>query len=367
MLEIWILNVGKGDSIVLKNTTKDNQSYAIIDSNKGPGGNIKGLDKLIELGAKHLSFVSLTHPHADHYTGLYDILDHYQGNIDELYTFPVDSQSIKRLHNLATIYNEIIKETKSTNLQSQLKEFVRILHYAKNKFTGTWYEATGGYSKIFPVGFSDEIDFTILSPLPKAKGDFFRRIDLKDKSIIENNDLNELSLSFSIIYNGIEVILGGDVPKKVWDEHKQWTKSNTKLNGVVVKLPHHGSKHDCTESVLDYLYGIEGDKYACISAIGNKHHPHEDTLKLLSIKNIKPYCTNLSLNCSSVRSPIFGGNKLDAELVRHINMYLAPSNNAPCQGDIHITISDAGVLDISKEHPNNCLYHDNFDMLFNNS
>jgi hypothetical protein len=84
------LKVGQGDSIVVN---FPDESWAVIDSNIPPGQETPpALQLLRHHHVKKLFFVCLTHPHADHFTGLAQVLESFEGQIDEFWGFPVDSQ-----------------------------------------------------------------------------------------------------------------------------------------------------------------------------------------------------------------------------------------------------------------------------------
>lgn len=86
MLRIHVLNVGHGDSIVLEHEDNGARSFGVIDSNGVLGQDPPALVKLRALGAKRLSFVALTHPHADHFVGLHRILKEFDGEVGRIYT-----------------------------------------------------------------------------------------------------------------------------------------------------------------------------------------------------------------------------------------------------------------------------------------
>ena len=99
-LHVHVLNVGHGDSIILEYKRNDERVYGLIDSNSNAPTEPPALTRLKELGATGLSFVCLTHPHRDHYCGMYQILREYKGRINEFYTFPLARLSEKYVKGL---------------------------------------------------------------------------------------------------------------------------------------------------------------------------------------------------------------------------------------------------------------------------
>ena len=89
MLNLHFLNVGNGDFIVVEFNNGSSKAFGVIDCNRTFDRPSAAKDKLIELGAEKLSFICITHPDQDHYTGLLDVLDHFSGKVAEFFTFPL--------------------------------------------------------------------------------------------------------------------------------------------------------------------------------------------------------------------------------------------------------------------------------------
>jgi beta-lactamase superfamily II metal-dependent hydrolase len=71
---IYFFNVGQGDSALIKTS---HNHYILIDG--GPDNSvIAQLDSVMPIWHRQLDLVILTHPHADHATGLLSVLDQYQ-------------------------------------------------------------------------------------------------------------------------------------------------------------------------------------------------------------------------------------------------------------------------------------------------
>jgi beta-lactamase superfamily II metal-dependent hydrolase len=68
----------------------------------------------------------------------------------------------------------------------------------------------------------------------------------------------------------------------------------------VIKLPHHGSKRDCTDDSVPLFFD---DRNQCYGIISANSHPDGSVVDWLSSKGIRPLCTNFSkrwLNNSTV-------------------------------------------------------------------
>lgn len=367
MLAIHILNAGHGDSIVIEYQGDGDPAYAVIDSNRESGQTPPALIKLRQLGAERLSFVALTHPHADHYKGLLDILEEYRGCIDNFYSFPLDHNKEGRLDNLIKIYMELFSESDGVTIRSSLSEYLKIIYEVKKNIgLDRWEEHGGLENAIAPTGFAG-VEIHSILPMKSVKGDYFQLIEKQSPDVVENPDLNDLSLAYQITYKGRRLILGGDAPYLSWVEHKRGNKRREQeINADLAKLPHHGSDKDCKQEIIDYIFTPDGDRFACISANG-RSHPHKNTLMALKKQNVMPYCTNLAIDCgAAARKSVLYDNSLKPDLALFLNRALEEipgQRYQPCQGNISIIIDDTGNLSIETEHGLPCPYRGDYDSI----
>ncbi len=364
MLRIHILNVGQGDSIIIEHTDKAGKKFfGVIDSNKQKNETSpKALKKLISLGAKRLSFVCLTHPHSDHYLGLLQILDHFHKKIDRLWTCPLDDYVGGNLKRLSKVYIDLVKSSlDNQELRDSIVELVRIFKHIDENYLKSWDQLCGGYSLLNPVGFLD-VDFYSILPLCRSKSVLATWIRDGQPRFPEQKVQNRLSVAILLKYCGISIVLGGDALSVEWNAHKKQFLSKNLGKSQIVKLPHHGSKLDCNESVIQYLFDSSEQKYALISADGNSH-PDQETILSLKAKNIKPYCTNLKDICgNNVSSLSVVPDGIDRDFHRKMNEVREEKVRVtPCQGDITVDVIPDGVggasIQVLSETENACPYH----------
>lgn len=364
LLEIWTLNVGKGDSIILKYSGDEGTSFGLIDSNKPFGGESVALEKLIELGATELSFVALTHPHADHYTGLLEILQHFRGKIDLFYSYPMFGHRDWNIDRVLGVYKSIYDSAESLTVKRNLEELIRIFVEVRDHIGfDNWPECVGPGNELRPKGF-DDVEMQVMLPFLDAKGPVFEKWRTGNYDIAEQSSENMLSLAFKVEYKGCEIILGGDAPHSEWAKHKRWAR-NKEPNACAVHLPHHGSKKDCSEGTLQYVYSDnEGSKIALISANG-RSHPHSETLSRLKSMGIEPYCTNLHTECGNIVKELFNSSEITPELNRLINTHCDTTDTevSPCQGNIKLSIDAHGCLELLPEYSLPCAYRGSYDGL----
>lgn len=343
--------------------------FGLIDSNsiKSNATGSIALSKLLELKADKISFIALTHPHRDHYSGLACVFEHFQHNIEYFYTFPITRYLDKgNLAKLANIYRDAYLKSGSENHKSAILELIKIFKYGTDFIKKeNWQELTGHWSQVAPTGWQN-VRIHALLPDPSIKGQYFNMIEKGDLQTISEPIINELSTAFSIQYADKEIILSGDGTSNAWLKHNQFTtRRGTPLNGQIVKLPHHGAKNDNTNKTLAHLFSDSNDCKAIISANGNNHHPDKATLKLLRERNFDIYCTNISNHCRNIRE--LGASRftgIEPELARNLIAMEDSVKPAPCQGDIKVTISPEGKIDISTSNNIDCLHSSKFKFLF---
>lgn len=179
MLEIHFLNAGRGDCIVIKYIKNGQNIFGIIDSNSKKLGinNNNTLKKTLDkLSVDKLSFVALTHPHDDHYTGLYEVISTYQ--LDDFFTYPILKHltSKDRKVKLQNFYKEKYKNS-SDQSKASTAELLQIFDFAFKNFLEDekWTCQEGLMNRIFPKGF-EEVEISIIAPHPGAKANYLKII-----------------------------------------------------------------------------------------------------------------------------------------------------------------------------------------------
>lgn len=358
MLAFHFLNVGHGDSTVVQFVDPNgNQHFGVIDSNKKGAETPSALRKLRQLGAQRLSFLALTHPHADHYKGLSEILDEFEGAIDEVYLFPIDRARDRHKKWLTQYFAAIEASDDETSVRA-VEELVTIFCAIESHPS---VSELSGYGQVVYAPGMEAVDIRNMLPPSKVKGEFFKAID-EGRSLLAHERNNSLSLAFEFNYAGRTVVVGGDGTHLNWlDTRKRYPKEQGVEFGSpvanVVKLPHHGSRVDSPDIVLNFLFGTPAaDKAIAIVSADGRSHPDPTVLQSLEARGIAPYCTNLSKHCSGrLSSENVVSNTVDETLVRFLRSVAMPSSRPQaCQGDITVKISPAGDVSVERQFENAC-------------
>ena len=183
----------------------------------------------------------LTHPQADHLTGLVSVFENYQVE-KVLKTAAVNNTAEFEAFNLG------LKEEKAQVFQAQAG--LKIDLGPKLQAQVIWPQAT------------------ILSgPI---------------------SDLNETSIVLRLDFGNFCALLAGDAINSVWFH---LITQGALRRCFLLKVPHHGSKNATNEQFLEAVT----PRIAVISSGKNNRygHPHEETIKLLNEKEIKILRTDL--------------------------------------------------------------------------
>ena len=238
-LHLVMCDVGQGDAIFITTPTK---TQILIDG--GPDKSVLScLSNNMPFWDRSIDMVILTHPHADHYSGLLHVVDRYSLNGFFTQDIKSTSEGFKLL------------EAKLADRNLSAK------HLKKND------------------KFSDKsgVVFKILWP------DQLRLKEMNQNS--SNYDLNESSIVALLTFGNFSALLTGDAEKSSIDQVGSGVKT---VN--VLKVPHHGSSEAVSTEQLDQL----NPEIALISAgEGNKFgHPKKDTIDLLHASNVRIFRTD---------------------------------------------------------------------------
>ena len=233
-LHIVVCNVGQGDAIFI---TTPSQAQILIDG--GPDKSVLDcLGRHMPFWDRSLDAVILTHPHADHLTGLLDIVDRY---------------------NLSTYYSA------NTPADSKVYELLRAKLADKKVSAKELHKGRR-------IADMSGLTLRILYPSLEVS----RKADLNKSNL----DLNSLSIVSFITYGNFSALLTGDAEGKILDD-----LSSEAGDIDFLKVPHHGSK----AGMSDYLLNSTKPELAIIS-VGKKNrygHPSGLSLDLLKKHKVK--------------------------------------------------------------------------------
>ena len=290
MSYIEILQAYHGDAFIIHASKGEHYGVIVIDG--GPDqSRIKVLRRLERLDK--IDLMVLTHYDSDHISGLNTFL--------EQQTDP-DKFNVKEIW--ANCAREIDIKVGNNVSYEQANKMARILSAlnAKKKGSVAWNERIA-------IGYERDLGFAFIKVIGPEPDIFDKRQEKYEETITNNASLNRVvgdasiplealshkkkrkpsasheselanmaSIAFVIECDGLKALMLGDsYPDAIEKElRKQYSEENP-LSLDVVKLAHHGSRNNISNSLLDiidcqdYIISTNG-------GVGNSKHPDRETL-----------------------------------------------------------------------------------------
>ena len=232
-LEIDFYDVGQGDAIFIETP---NGKQILVDG----GPDLTILEKLgreLPFWDRYIDLVILTHPEHDHIGGLIEIIKRYKiGGI---------------------LTTGVVRNT------AEYKEWKRVIKEANIPI---YIAQAGGV-----INLGDDMELLILHPFENLAGQEIKKS-------------NNVSIVAQLVYKDFELLLTGDIEKKV---ERALVNSGVNLESDILKVPHHGSKTSSTKNFIQAVNPI-----VAIIQAGKDNpygHPHQSVLDTLS--EITTFCT----------------------------------------------------------------------------
>lgn len=233
-LHLIFCNVGQGDGILIRTP---NGTDIIQDG--GPDDSVLTcLSRHTPFWDRDIELMLLSHPHADHMTGMISIFQDYK----------VKNFATEALTNTTQIYNKLVQTLKEKNITAKIL-------YAGDSFR-----------------ISDQVRLKILGPT--------RELIAKTPNGIIKESSEDGSLMTLITFSDFNAILSADSPLE--EIHEALETTTGKIE--VFQIPHHGSKFNIDEDSITRV----SPKLAVISVGKNKYgHPAPEVVKILRDLDIK--------------------------------------------------------------------------------
>jgi competence protein ComEC len=224
-LHVSFFDVGQGDAIFIR--TPEDQKI-LIDG--GPDNTVLyKLGTVLPFYDKEIDLVILTHPHADHLTGLLEVLKNYQ--VDQILTTGTVHTSPEYIQWL-----ELIREN---NIPCKIAQAGQVINLEKAKME-------------------------ILYPFEVLDG---QKVD----------DLNDSSIVCRLTYGQISFLFTGDISEKI---EKELIKSGYNLKSTILKVAHQGSS---TSSSSQFLQQVNPQIAIILVGKDNRFgHPTGEVLQRLA-------------------------------------------------------------------------------------
>jgi len=237
-LHIFVLDVGQGDAILIQKNNKQ----ILIDG--GPDDKvISELGKVMPVEDREIEWLILSHPHADHVTGLVEVLRRYK--VDKIEYNGIDYDS--------GVYKDFLAEIKTKNIPTEIPEIGRVENiFDQGKITYLW---------------------------PGNNADSYK------------NNLNNTSEVIRFDYGNFSALFPGDCEVECWQGIIVDNK-NMIANITFLKVAHHGSRNGSIEDIISIIR----PKIAAISLAKNNKFsfPHKEVMDSLQKYGADIFRTDLN-------------------------------------------------------------------------
>ncbi len=247
ILETDFLDVRQGDAILIK--TPKGQTV-LIDG--GPDNKVlEKLGKYLPPLQKRIDIIILTHPHADHVSGLIEVLRRYSVGLVILSGVYLKTDN----------YDQFLSAIKDNKVEVLIAEAGMAIHFDKN------------------------LEFDIISPDKNLDSLVFNK---QSEGFGGNsNDVNNTSIVGKLIYNNFSIMFMADATSKI---ENQLLAYGDGLKSDILKVGHHGSKY----SSFPIFLKVVAPKAGVIEAGAKNFYglPSQAALSRLGMFNINIFRTD---------------------------------------------------------------------------
>ncbi len=238
-LDVYVLDVGQGDSIFLRGPSGKTM---LVDA--GTSDMADRIDDFLQ--AQHVTRLDVvigTHPHADHIGGMKEIISKYE----------VGTYYMPDAETNTNVFEKLLDELDARDIPIE--------------------QAAGGSNSF--IEWDDSTEVRIFSPLPN----------------VIYPDLNNESVVCRVSYGDTSILLTGDA-ESFAEEAFMKEIPRRLMHSTVLKLGHHGSSTSTTTALLNVV-----DPELAVASLGadNEYgHPHQETLDKLKDAGIELLRTDLN-------------------------------------------------------------------------
>jgi beta-lactamase superfamily II metal-dependent hydrolase len=244
-LKVHFIDVGQGDAIFIEKSDGGNILIDCGDSSDDAGEKVEAYLNLLKVD-KIDTFI-LTHPHDDHYGGLFYLIE--KKTIGEF------------------LYGTKVTTTKYVSLEKKLSDHsIPIQHIGKG-----YTISFGSLGKMVALAAGPHEVRGIVTTTDIPDVDLLRRVN--QGALDRYADLNECSIVMKLTYGKTSFLFTGDATSSV---EKELLEENVNLKSTIYKVAHHGSRYS---NSADFLAAVAPEY--CVIQCGRDNqfgHPHKPAL-----------------------------------------------------------------------------------------
>ncbi|MEK6701831.1 MAG: hypothetical protein AABZ53_06180 [Planctomycetota bacterium] len=278
MLQINFHGVGDGDCIVIE---FPDSSVGVVDSRSRPGTSV--FPAIERVRGRKLAFCCMTHPHADHFRGLREVMEAADLTGQTSSVFWHTLTELDKIHEGLFTISGFDGKDPATDAQERDD-----LDYLRKLFL--WMAKSHG--KDFAESFRQithrkiaGVQLTLVAPSSLAWASYREEIERKRlaKAPLTYSRANDISLGLMIEYAGKRVWLLGDLGGGEQQALPQRIKAaspgeaNRVIKADVIKIAHHGAQNAWNDEVPSLLTTCDASNVVVVSADGSRH-PNQKVL-----------------------------------------------------------------------------------------
>ncbi len=352
-LIVTVFYVGDGDCILLR---FPDGTLGLVDSNRTSWTPSCPAIPAIQQAGGRLDFVCLTHPHQDHYRGLFEVLSTAGITVREFWHTLTDVHDVIRYFNKGYGGGPLDALSKRF-YEGANREFVELMNcvYADEEASKLIIRSLSEQKGLDSRG---GVEILCLAPFDRDRTAFVKRLlaALNQGRRVAACTSNDVSAVLILRFGNAVVLLCGDAPARVLKKvvaDAATRKGADWMRSHVVKVSHHGASDSQYDGLWDDLRtGLE--EVAVISA-GSSAHPSSETLDALRESKRKVFKTGLG-------GPTFPKGSVQPTgfhpTTQSLLDYFSQSSdaNVPCCGDVTVAIRADGSVTVASQRVPKCGY-----------
>ena len=258
-LHVVFEDVGNGDSVLI---ISPSGRQVLVDGGPDAQDATRLLGRVLPFWDRSLDVVVLTHGHADHLTGLLDVLQRYDVRhiVEREAHYPTpDYQS----------WRQAVQNEDATTAEAQADQLIDL---------------------------GDGVTVEVLHPLETLMTG-------------TESDLNNASIVLRVVYGDVSFLLTGDI---FVDAEREMLSRGVNVHSTVLKIPHHGSRSSSSREFIEQV----NPSVAVISVGADNRfgHPHAETLEVL--ERYAPEARVMTTSDHGAIRFVTDGTKLSVNTVR---------------------------------------------------
>ncbi|MFH0756352.1 MAG: hypothetical protein V2B15_03595 [Bacteroidota bacterium] len=284
MIRVTFKDVGQGDSIIIEWEDKEKKKIGIVDCVSYAGTN-PTLNYIIENEIHEISFVLLSHPHLDHFSGISELLNYCFGNGVNIKNF------LHTSNNMPGFWKAAVEGMEAEEKIIELFLTARKLR----DYSGMGILAIQANSVYDDIRLNDEYNIKIIAPESSHLDHYANRYtEFPAEEEHGNNPHANWLCTIIKIYSRIHggyILLTSDCNKDLlFYKRKEPGEFDGKL--ILAQCPHHGADSSFKSSFWNLVE--RADKTPIVFSVGRNiyGHPSAPVVTSLQKSGYNLYSTN---------------------------------------------------------------------------